>query len=54
MTTDKDRVRIQDDWIRGLPLLVIGVAVEFDQDRDAFERHVFAKLGMDNPRENGL
>ncbi len=53
VTTDKDRVRIQDDWIRGLPLLVIGVTVEFDQDRDAFERHVFAQLGMDHPREDG-
>ncbi|MDJ0801954.1 MAG: tetraacyldisaccharide 4'-kinase [Desulfobacterales bacterium] len=54
VTTDKDRVRIQDDWVQGLPLLVIGVAVDFGRDRDAFERHVLAKLGTDRYQEEGL
>ena len=54
VTTDKDRVRIEDDWIKELPLWVIGVSLDFAQDRAAFERHVFAILGMNNPREERL
>jgi tetraacyldisaccharide 4'-kinase len=54
VTTDKDRVRIEDDWIKELPLWVIGVSLDFALDRAAFERRVFAILGMNNPREERL
>ncbi|MDJ0720394.1 MAG: tetraacyldisaccharide 4'-kinase [Desulfobacterales bacterium] len=54
VTTDKDRVRIQDDWIQGLPLLVIGVSIDFAPEHGAFERHVLAKLGMDGHREKSV
>ena len=51
VTTDKDRVRINADWVRELPLLVIGVAIDFADDRDAFERLVFEKLALEKLRE---
>ena len=51
VTTDKDRVRIHDDWVQELPLLVIGVVIDFAGDRSAFERHVFDKLGLEKLRE---
>ena len=51
VTTDKDRVRIPDGWIRQLPLMVVGVRIEFNDDAEAFERLVFDKLGLIDRRE---
>ncbi len=52
VTTDKDRIRIHEDWIMQLPLLAVGVAIDFQSDRDAFQRLVFEKLDLKKPREN--
>jgi tetraacyldisaccharide 4'-kinase len=52
VTTDKDRVRIPDGWIRQLPLMVVGVRIAFpDEDAEAFERLVFACLDLVDRRE---
>ena len=51
VTTDKDRVRIPDGWIRQLPLMVVGVRIEFNDDAEAFERLVFDKLRLIDHRE---
>ncbi len=52
VTTDKDRVRIPDGWIRQLPLMVVGVRIAFfDDDAEAFKRLVFARLGLSDRRE---
>lgn len=51
VTTDKDRVRIPDGWIRHLPLMVVGVRIDFIDAAEAFERLVFASLGLIDRRE---
>ncbi len=51
VTTDKDRVRIHDDWVQELPLLVIGVTIDFTDHRGAFDRSVFEKLNLNTSRE---
>jgi tetraacyldisaccharide 4'-kinase len=50
VTTDKDRLRIHDPWIRKLPLLVIGVRIDFGDASDAFQRRVFQKLALGDHR----
>jgi tetraacyldisaccharide 4'-kinase len=51
VTTDKDRIRIHDDWIRKLPLLVIGVEIDFGNDTEAFRQLVFNRLDLNNHRK---
>ncbi len=51
VTTDKDRMRIQDEWIRELPLAVIGVEIDLGSRADAFARLVFKRLDLENNRK---
>ncbi|MBL0715844.1 MAG: tetraacyldisaccharide 4'-kinase [Desulfosarcina sp.] len=51
VTTDKDRIRIRDEWIRELPLMVVGVRMDFHDDTDAFQSLIFEKLHLDARRE---
>jgi len=44
VTTEKDRVKIADAWIRHLPLLVVGIRMDFGVYTEAFEQFVIRKL----------
>ncbi len=50
VTTDKDRIRIHADWVIHMPLLAVGVAIDFQSDRGALQRLVFEKLNLKNSR----
>jgi hypothetical protein len=39
-------MRIRDDWIRKLPLLVIGVEIDFGSAAEAFNRLVLKRLDL--------
>lgn len=51
VTTDKDRIRIRDGWLRELPLLVIGVQIDFRDHAGVFKRLIFEKLDLEIHRE---
>lgn len=48
-TTQKDRVKIDPGWLRGLPLAVIGVRIELGDYASAFERFVCSCLDLRCP-----
>jgi tetraacyldisaccharide 4'-kinase len=44
ITTEKDRVKINDAWIRQLPLLVMGIRMDLGAYAEGFEQFVIGKL----------
>ena len=51
VTTDKDRVRIHENWICTLPLLVVGVTIDFGDQRGLFRQHICDRLDLPANRE---
>lgn len=51
VTTEKDRVKLADTWIRNMPLLVVGVRMDLGAYAEAFERFVARKLGLPARRD---
>jgi tetraacyldisaccharide 4'-kinase len=46
VTTEKDRVKIDESWLERFPLLVMGVQMDFGRSTEAFQRFVCRKLGL--------
>jgi tetraacyldisaccharide 4'-kinase len=51
VTTDKDRIRLRAAWLCQLPLLVIGVDIDFGRQAQGLRQMIFKRLDLHDRRE---